>query len=87
MALPGRALKWSGASDHVLKDSFHDVFFVTNSTLSVVRSPEAWATSSGPVQAADFPHFPRDFGKFPDVRHFVWAFCTMYYLVRKVFPI
>lgn len=39
------------------KDSFHDVFFVTNSTLSVVRSPEAWATSSGPVQAADFPHF------------------------------
>lgn len=38
------------------KDSFHDVFFVTNSTLSV-RSPEAWATSSGPVQAADFPHF------------------------------
>ena len=85
MALPGRALKWSGASDHVLKDSFHDVFFLTNST-SVVRSPEAWATSSGPVQAADFGKFPDGilFGHFAQ-RTIWWGRFSRFWHLLKIF--
>ena len=85
MAQPGRALKWSGASDHVLKASFHDVFLQGFVCCEVTRSlgNKFWTRAGG------FSTFPRDFGQFPDVRHFVCTFCTMYYLDlgRKVFPI